>query len=254
VVALEGLAWSRQLPLVASSVIATLAAYVSFTVMHEATHGNIHGRHRPLSKLGTAMGWLASVPLFAPYPAFRVLHLRHHSHTNDPDQDPDYFVAGPLGWALGKGLFTIGFYYAEFLFGATARSTSGRRERSRVLIGLGVYVAAAAALVGLGYWQEVVALWLGPAVVASVALAFFFDWLPHHPHQSRERYRDTRAFDVRVLDWPLLGQNLHLVHHLFPRVPFYLYRTVFDAGRARFEEKGSTIRGGRRRDLASAKS
>jgi len=44
-----------------------------------------------------------------------------------------------------------------------------------------------------------------------------------------------------LLDTPLLGQNLHLVHHLFPRVPFYRYRAVFEAARARIEAEGAPV-------------
>jgi len=247
VAALVAVAWSGALPLWAGFLVATLAAYLAFTVMHEACHGNIHGKRRRWAKLGEALGWLLSVTLFAPYPAFRVLHLRHHAHTNHPDKDPDFFVAGPLPLAVARGLLTIPSYYAEFLFGATAKTKAAQRERRSVVVGLALYLALAVALCAQGLWREVIALWLGPAVVAATLLALAFDWLPHHPHNSRERYRDTRAIDVRLLDLLLLGQNLHLVHHLFPRVPFYRYRAVFDAGRARFEERGAPIVGPRRR-------
>jgi len=246
VVALVGLAWSGLLPLWAGYLVETLAAYLAFTVMHEACHGNIHGKHRSRKRFAEAMGWIVSVTLVAPYPAFRVLHLRHHSYTNHPDKDPDYFVAGPVPLAALKCLLTIPSYYLEFFLGASSKSKAAQKERIRVLVGAMLYFGVALTLSSMGLWKEVLVLWLLPALTAASALAFVFDWLPHHPHQSRERYKDTRAIDHRGLDLPLLGQNLHLVHHLFPRVPFYAYRAVFEAGRARFEEKGARIAPGPR--------
>ena len=48
-----------------------------------------------------------------------------------------------------------------------------------------------------------------------------------------ERYRDTNVFWVRgkiiepVVNWLYMFQNFHLVHHLFPRIPFYKYGSAF---------------------------
>ncbi|MEM9195236.1 MAG: fatty acid desaturase [Myxococcota bacterium] len=211
----------------------TIAAYLSFTVMHEAAHGNIHGSRRDLRGIGTAAGWLASAFLLAPFPAFRVLHLRHHSFTNDGRRDPDFFVAGTPLLAPLRCFRTIPHYYGEFLFGETSRSNAGRRERRSVILGILFLLAIGGGLSAFGLWREVLFLWAIPAVVAAAILAFFFDYVPHHPHASRERYRDTRVVPTRLLDLPLLGQNLHLVHHLWPRVPFYRYRAVFEASRDR---------------------
>ncbi len=221
--------------------MATLAAYLAFTVMHEASHGNIHGARRGLRGLGELAGWAASVTLLAPYPAFRVLHLRHHSHTNYAEKDPDYFVAGsPLAAPL-RCLTTIPRYYHELLVGGASRTEAARRARPAVFLGVGAYAATIIALSALGLWREVLLLWVLPAWLASALLAFFFDYLPHHPHRSRERYHDTRVVDSRWLDLPLLGQNLHLVHHLWPRVPFYRYRAAFEDARALLEAKGAEV-------------
>ncbi|MEQ9080693.1 MAG: fatty acid desaturase [Sandaracinaceae bacterium] len=245
VIALVAGAWGGVLlgvlPLWLGSLAATLAAYLAFTVMHEASHGNVHGSRRELNWAGELSGWIASVTLFAPYPAFRVLHLRHHSYTNHPEKDPDYFVAGPAWAAPLRCLLTLPRYYEAFLVGSASRSSAARRERASMLIGLAAFALLAGGLSLSGLWLEVLALWVGPAIVAAAVLAFFFDWLPHHPHQRRERFHDTRAVDVRLLDAPLLGQNLHLVHHLFPRVPFYRYRAVFEAARERLAREGATV-------------
>jgi beta-carotene hydroxylase len=86
------------------------------------------------------------------------------------------------------------------------------------------------------------------AIVASGALAFLFDWLVHNPHEQpvTERYRATNAFLFRrahrTLTWLYLWQNFHLIHHLFPRVPFYRYETVFDRIRPLLNARGANVK------------
>jgi AcrR family transcriptional regulator len=86
-------------------------------------------------------------------------------------------------------------------------------------------------------WGLVVQLWLVPALIAQVLLAITFDWLPHHPHEEQARYRNTRIFDIPVLNWLMLGQNYHLVHHLYPRIPFYHYQKAYGSLKKEFMEE-----------------
>ena len=233
---------SDTLPLWVGSAMSTLAAYLGFTVMHEASHGNIHGRRRGLVRFANALGWIAGVPLLAPYGAFRALHLRHHSHTNHTTKDPDFFVAGSPWTALLRCATTLPRYYFEFGFKpGVADVASVKKERLAVIATVLVYAGLSATLIASGLALEWALLWLLPALLATTVLAFLFDYLPHHPHNVRERFHDTRAIDVRWLDALMLGQNLHLIHHLYPRVPFYRYRAAFDDHRPDLEARGAPI-------------
>ena len=85
----------------------------------------------------------------------------------------------------------------------------------------------------MGYWREVLMLWIFPHILASALIIYFFAYLTHKPHEVHERYRDTNVFWVRgkiiepIVNWLYMFQNFHLVHHLFPRIPFYLYGSAF---------------------------
>ena len=54
-------------------------------------------------------------------------------------------------------------------------------------------------------WSLVLQLWILPAIIAQFFLAITFDWLPHHPHQEKSRYLNTRVFDIPGLSVLLLG-------------------------------------------------
>jgi len=76
-------------------------------------------------------------------------------------------------------------------------------------------------------------LWLMPHILASALIIYLFAYLTHKPHEVHERYRDTNVFWVKgkilepIANWLYMFQNFHLIHHLFPRIPFYLYPKAF---------------------------
>lgn len=222
--------------------IAVGLAYASFTVMHEASHGNVAGRDRRAARIEQLLGWTSGFVLFAPYPVFRMLHLRHHSHTNDPHEDPDYWVASSSFLGVVARCWTImPRQYADFLFGSLGRTNAGRKVWGSGMIGITFIVTLMAVLFSIGLGREALLLWFVPAWIATGFLAFAFDWLPHHPHTVRERFKDTRVVLFPGAELLLLWQNYHLVHHLYPRIPFYRYGKVFGEIRPYLESKGAPI-------------
>jgi fatty acid desaturase len=229
------------IPLGLGSLVMTLLLYVAFTPMHEAVHQNISGGAKAWRWLDPLIGWLMSLLFASPLPAFRAVHLRHHGRTNHAD-DPDLWVAGGNPLTIALRCMTIVAHYDYVYFTRLRRAnTAARSEGHLSIVALLAVVAAAAFVIWQGHGGLLLALWVGPLWLAAGMLAFAFDWLPHVPHQRIGRYVDTRAIDIRALDVPLLGQNLHSVHHLYPRVPFYRYRSVFEATAAEAEANGTVI-------------
>ena len=83
------------------------------------------------------------------------------------------------------------------------------------------------ALLVLGIIVKIVAI-LVPLLLSLSFLALAFDLIPHLPYDSTERFHDTRALPSRALNVLFLGQNYHLVHHLWNSVPWYKYQQVFN--------------------------
>jgi fatty acid desaturase len=102
----------------------------------------------------------------------------------------------------------------------------------------------ASALCYLGHAQTVIFCWLLPARIAIGLVAFSFSYFPHAPHTlttKENRYRASNILLYPGLTPLLLCQNYHLVHHLYPGVPFYRYARLFIAKREELIERGAAI-------------
>lgn len=231
--------WLGWLPLWAVTPALIGVAYLWFTPLHEAVHGNIGGSRR-LAWIDGAVGWLSSLAFVAPYPAFKAVHLQHHGTVNQPRHDPDLWVRGSHPVALAARCLTVvPHYYWRFVSELSGRSAAGRaalRHAAVAVIGIG---GLCTALVATGHWIELLALWIVPGWLASGLLALAFDWLPHHPHHGTGRFDNARILDGGpLLAVLMVGQDAHLVHHLWPRVPFYRYHRVLAATRGELIARG----------------
>jgi len=223
------------LPAAATIAINATAIYLLFTVMHDSMHRTAH-ESRFINDL---LGRLSALSLTATMPIFRAVHYEHHSHTNDPERDPDLIVNRRPRWALPFWCVAIVVEYRRHYFGRRMwRDRSDLIEAIAMecfLLGLiGVAVAT-------GTFAMLAIVWLVPALIAVVVLGLCFDFLPHYPYSSRERYLDTRIYPGRILNAFLLGQNYHLIHHLWTTIPWYRYQRVFGEIEDALIERGARI-------------
>ena len=223
------------LPVAPTVALNALAFYVLFTVMHDSVHRTAH-RSRLVN---ATLGGLSAFTLTVTLPLFRAVHYEHHSHTNDPERDPDLGVSRRprwllLFWCLGLIVEYRIQFYGRRLWRNKA-DLAGAIAMEVLLV-----VTLLAALV-TGTFSLVATLWFAPALLAIVFLALTFDFLPHYPYDSRARFLDTRIYPSRFLNALLLGQNYHLIHHLWTTIPWYRYQRVFRAIRPELEARGSRI-------------
>jgi beta-carotene hydroxylase len=212
-----------------------LAMYIGFTVLHESMHGIAHSNRTVNAWLGRPMALLLSVSA----PMFRRVHFEHHSHTNDPQRDPDLFVSRGYKPLLPLWVFGVVFEYRRHYYGRKLW-----RSRAELAEALGVellLVALPVAALISGHFAEFIVVWAVPSALAVMWLAITFDYLPHYPFDSRERYYDTRVYPGRAGFVILLGQNYHLIHHLWTTIPWYRLATVFESIRPQLEERGVRI-------------
>jgi len=213
----------------------SLAIYVAFTVMHESMHGVAHANRKINTWMGRPMGLLLTIS----QPMFRAVHYEHHSHTNDPERDPDLFISKAPVWALPVWALGVVVEYRRHYYG---RKLWRDRKELREAVGFELFLALAVILaLATGTFAKLAVVWFLPALIAVLFLAMAFDYLPHYPYDSRERYHDTRVCPGGMGFVVLLGQNYHLIHHLWTTVPWFRYRAVFDEIRPELEARGARI-------------
>jgi len=207
----------------------TLALHCSGTVIHDACHQSAH-RHRIVNAI---LGHCSALILVFAFPVFTRVHLQHHGNVNHPKDDPDHYVStgGPL-W-----LIAVRFLYHEVFF--FQRRLWRNYELlewfiSRLIVITIVYISVQYHF--LGY---ILNFWFIPAFIVGITLGLFFDYLPHRPFVERSRWKNARVYPGKVLNILILGQNYHLIHHLWPSIPWYNYQPAYYLMKPLLDEKGS---------------
>ncbi len=221
-------ALESSLPYPVATSLCVYLAFASFTVMHDAGHGSIFRANTQLKPLESLIGWMASLPLLiAPYRFFQKIHDRHHAFTNDPDRDPDHYTFANNWFTLVLNCLYIPVKYHVLALTKLRRVKVIRDTYTSTAAYFLVTIGGLVTLTALGFGFEVLCFAIIPNVIAVFLLVMFFDYVPHHPHKSRDRYHDTRIYPSKILNALLLGQNYHLIHHMYPRLPWYTYQAVY---------------------------
>lgn len=215
-----------RLPLWAACVINCIAFYGLFTPSHD-------GMHRSLSRVG----WLNELLLFITVQpavplstghALRVMHMQHHKHLNDPVMDPDHAHGHSLKGALW-GWFWWDIAYVQYY--RQHKDDIHPSNYRRIAWDLWAPYVPILALAWF-FPLEMLLLWFIPARFMAWMICATFMYLPHWPHEVSDKQDAYQATTVRKgAEWllsPLLVyQNYHLVHHLYPTIPFYRYRKAW---------------------------
>lgn len=220
-------------PLWLAALINIPCYFIAYTGLHEATHRNFNGRRKSFDWLNHVYGITIGAIMFYPFSMHDYLHLSHHAHTNHPDKDPDHWMSGASAGAVAARAATLAWRYWSFTIRTRMKDGDGGRFFSRLALEMIPTFVALAVLIVIGQWKVALFVWFMPLLVAVALLGVCFDWIVHHPHQQQTLFGGTRVFLAhdpwrrRALTAVLLGQNYHLIHHIYPRTPFYRYGKVF---------------------------
>jgi fatty acid desaturase len=235
------------LPLWAAVLLQALATYAAYTVMHDAVHGAIAGKAIWLRGLQSMLGYCMGFILMIPFTAHRYEHNAHHHHTNDPENDPDFqvsdmgrspFHALRSAYRLLSGQFT---FYRRHRWAKAPAS-----ERAALITEIVIAVAARGLFIVQGFWFEALLLYVVGTLLGLIVVIYLFAYIVHRPHVDVGRYVDTSTIELSgpgnaLLTWCWLFQNYHSIHHLFPKVPFYKYKALFNDIEPIMRAKGSPI-------------
>ena len=251
--------WTRGLmPIAAGFVINSFVTYAWYTVHHDATHKAISGRNPRWRGIEATCGLVAGVALQLEFSSYARNHLRHHAHTNT-SADPDLMVKGPMWqlpikWAVGNifmfvGAMPGGQKLTERIVAKlgvpipAAETERDKSDRARLLWLVRIELVVLLATIPFGWFWPAFLLWWLPSRVGVLYLSILFQWLPHFPFDRTDRFGATRINRFPGSTWVLLQQDRHLIHHLYPQIPWYRYRAAFRELRPLLESNGAVIQG-----------
>ncbi len=235
---LIGLFWLPALSLWLALPVLGVVLALHSSLTHEAIHD-----HPTPSRAVNAVLMALPLTLFVPYLRFRDLHLAHHQdeHLTDPYDDPESNYLDPAVWdrlpAAGKALLRVNNTLAgriligpfiglwTFLAGDLRAIRAGDRAVLAGwlwhLPGLGVTLVIVA-VAPLPFWAYLIAVW------AALGLLKIRTFLEHRAHE-KARGRTVVIEDRGPLAFLFLNNNLHVVHHMHPRVAWYRLPALYRA-------------------------
>ncbi len=238
---------NEQLSLWLGCCIMIVLTYMAYTVLHDAAHGSISGSHSNLRWINEWMGYGAAFVLMIPLTAHRHEHLTHHRNTNKGTDDPDHVVADMTQSVFHAARSAARVYSVQFRFYMANRwSDAPAKQNRQYCTEILVAVSARILFLAQGYWFEGLLMILVGGLGGVALLMYLFAYIVHRPHDTVGRYVDTSAIIAPawcngLVTWLWLFQNYHAIHHLYPRVPFYNYKHLFDQIKPAMQANGTPI-------------
>ncbi|MBJ7312509.1 fatty acid desaturase [Rugamonas sp. CCM 8940] len=233
--------WQQIGPLSATLLMIWWCAWY-MSLQHELIHG--HPTRWPW--LNRLFG-LAPLAIWYPYRLYRDSHLRHHNdfHLTMPALDTESYYVSPARWAdMGKPLRTLHWFNKTFC--------------GRMLVGPAITIVGAWGEALRQPWQgdwKHVPMWLGHFAMLGIMLWWlnesfgmsplyyvlaisypaqsltmirsYYEHRPAEEHKQRIVLNEAEPL-FRLL---FLNNNLHLVHHDLPSLPWYLMPRIYKARR-----------------------
>jgi fatty acid desaturase len=207
---------------------------------HEAVHGTLCGNAKWNGALGAICAW----PVLQNFSAYRVLHLKHHSHLGlpgDPDHYHNYTNWSWLLFAMNWGRLIVGYPAYIVAIPILALRQSRGRERIWILFESASVIALAAIVLMTPIPRGLlIHAWLIPMI--------FINTLVNVRGMSQHTFLENQSDTIRgtrsILTNPvtaffMCNENYHLEHHLYPGVPWYNLPRLHRALNAELVERGA---------------
>ena len=231
---------AHSLPL--AILLAAIAIAQHSSLQHEAIHG--HPFRDPRWNAALVFPALA---LVIPYARFRDTHLAHHhdSELTDPFDDPEsnYLdestwlrLPAPIRWLLDlnntlAGRMLLGPLIGTLVFLAGDLRRAGRDAQVRA--GWLRHLPAVLPVVLWVIWSPMPVWAYALACYGALSLLRIRTFLEHQAH-AQARARSVIIEDRGPLALLFLNNNLHVVHHMHPRVPWYRLPDLYRANPERY--------------------
>jgi fatty acid desaturase len=233
--------WAADLWLPLGVVLAAVAMAQFSSLQHEVLHGHPF-RSQALNEALV----FPALSIAIPYGRFRDLHLAHHHDPvlTDPYDDPESNYQDPAVWARLPGWHRTVLRVNNTLLGRMAigpavstwnlvvtdiaAARRGDRSVARAwglhLAGIILVLVWLLAASSMPVWAFLIASYL------AYSLLKIRTFLEHRAHEAA-RARTVIIEDRGPLALLFLNNNLHVVHHMHPTVPWYRLPAAYRANR-----------------------
>ena len=244
-------AWVTAALYPAAPVLTVLLTAVLAAFHSSLTHEVLHGHPFRNRKVNEAL-MFAPLTIWIPYNRFRDLHLAHHtdSRLTDPFDDPESNYLDTATWrAMPRwkravfrvnntllGRMAIGPVLGQILFMQSdwRAARAGDRE---VWLAWALHLPGVALVLGWIVLVTDMPVW-AYLIAAHIRLGLLKirTFLEHQAHE-RCRGRTVIIEDRGPLAFLFLNNNLHVVHHMHPRVPWYRLPELYRENKQRYLDR-----------------
>lgn len=228
------------IPLFIGFLIALFTACNAYLPSHAGQHSHLSGGRRNLLWLDSLVGQISVIPLAQSHAVLKATHMKHHAHTNDPENDPDYFHGNAKSWIEAAINVNIA-YNADGPALKTIEKHSEEDPKFREAIESGALWGLlfffAQIILAIIYPLETLLLWWIPKRVASSYLGIVFSYFPHSG-LGKGRYTDTRFWTNKMPRFLNHSMQIHTMHHMYPRICHYDEAKAIEALKPFMIERG----------------
>lgn len=229
------------MPIPLGMIINGLVIYAAFTPLHDGTHRAV-SRNPLLNDVISTLSGQMLLPGFE-VAIYRIIHLAHHKSTGEHHEDPDEPGTRSLSGFLLYGLFLELYWAHWYLKRLNQWSTA---QNVRVFLGVCLMASWYAIWIASPWALEWLLIWWIPQRIGAVLILYAFAYIQHPPGVEQRAYPIRATGILRPNKWlgPLmLGQNAHLIHHLYPQIPWYRLEAGWRATKAELLRRAPPIRG-----------
>lgn len=197
------------------------------TMLHESAHRILAKNPNLNLIMGTFFSGYFILQIMSSY---RKSHVEnHHGNFGHPDKDPDY------KFAISQGLYPTNIddlRFASLLrrLPKYIKSLLVHRfledQKSLEILSISLWwlvIISVSILCNL--WQYLILFWLIPYLTFFQIIGWFIELAEHYPLMNHQinlyMSRNRNSHDIELFLTGMHNENYHLVHHLFPNIPFW---------------------------------